>query len=533
MHRIGVSSLRRPCCHRSFSASALLCHPPSSGPVPSLTEDGDGSNGAGRTTSANFARSPNSSYRGHRTSERKGGGFVDLKCVNAVSGAGGDGSIHFFKGLINPIGPPCGGNGGKGGDVWITASKDVTSLGGLLNRYRASNGSNGDRQNMHGKDADSIEIVVPVGTIVRQVDSLQDIALAKQRMLEEAETASAMEASDHASLPDEAPLENQNQEIRQWEEGEDEEGLRDRLDAEAASALQKRREKEERQLEFIKQYFLFRKDYIPHQDRIKLLRSRIPPRLPPQPPIHLDLSTHGERHLILRGGRPGFGNPHFTSNEIKGPGIASRGEKGSSVWLELELKTIADVGLVGLPNAGKSTLLSKITNATPKIASYPFTTLNPYVGTIEYADNHAITVADIPGLVAGAHLNVGLGHEFLRHVERCNVLVYVVDLGGMDAGADWELLVEELERYKEGLSFKPSLVVGNKADLGEVAKENLGRLKRAMEAAAGVVGATGKKRDAVLVPISAKDNKNVGVALAHLRELVEATQQSTDSNGIN
>ncbi|KAI9333864.1 P-loop containing nucleoside triphosphate hydrolase protein [Obelidium mucronatum] len=270
---------------------------------------------------------------------------------------------------------------------------------------------------------------------------------------------------------------------------------------------EKRKAKKERELEFIRKYFIFRKDYIPHPDRIKLLRSRIPPRIPPQPPICLDLSTHGERHLLVRGGRGGFGNPHFTSNEIKGPGIASRGETGGNIWLEMELKTIADVGLVGLPNAGKSTLLKRITNAHPKIASYPFTTLNPYVGTIEYPDSHTITVADIPGLVAGAHLNVGLGHEFLRHVERSTVLVYVIDLGGLDPGADFRVLRDELERYQEGLTGKPSLVLANKADVGALAKENLSGLREAVRESSM---ASKDGQQIIVVPISARDDKNIG-----------------------
>ncbi|KAJ3019221.1 UNVERIFIED_CONTAM: Mitochondrial ribosome-associated GTPase 2 [Siphonaria sp. JEL0065] len=374
---------------------------------------------------------------------------------------------------------------------------------------------------MHGKDAASVEIVVPVGTLVRQVDSLQDIYLAKQQKLqeeeelkkialEEEELMKRLETEDVA-VNDQLPTEDLTDEELQ------------QLELEQQKLAQEKKEaKKERELEFIRQHFIFRKDYIPHPDRIKLLRSRIPPRIPPQHPICLDLSTDGERHLISRGGRGGFGNPHFTSNEIKGPGIASRGEKGGNIWLEMELKTIADVGLVGLPNAGKSTLLKRITNAHPKIASYPFTTLNPYVGTIEYPDSHTITVADIPGLVAGAHLNVGLGHEFLRHVERSTVLVYVIDLGGLDAGADFRVLVDELERYQAGLTSKPSLVVANKADLGTLARENLDGLREAVREVSVNVG-----KEVIVVPISARDDKNVGVALAHLRNLVDIVSKNS------
>ncbi|KAJ3264786.1 hypothetical protein HDU77_007635 [Chytriomyces hyalinus] len=463
------------------------------------------------TQSGNFERTQATNHARH---ERKPSSFIDLKCVNAVSGAGGNGAIHFFKGLVNPIGPPCGGNGGRGGDVYVVASKEVTSLGGLLNRYRAVNGGGGDRQNKHGRDAPSMEIVVPVGTLVRQVDSLQEIALAKQMAMMPKEPEDAV-PEQNAAPQTEDEVNPENEEVLTEEELEEIEA------ATLAEQTKKRELKKERQLEFIQQHFIFRKDYVPHADRIKLLRSRIPPRLPPQPTVHLDLSRDGERHLIVRGGRGGFGNPHFSSNEIKGPGIASRGEMGSSIWLELELKTIADVGLVGLPNAGKSTFLSKVTNATPKIASYPFTTLNPYVGTIEYSDNHTITIADIPGLVAGAHLNVGLGHEFLRHVERSTVLVYIIDLGALDCASDFRVLRNELERYQTGLTLKPSLVVANKADLGPIAKENLAALQKEVAACAVADG-----KELVVIPVSARDEKNVGVALSHLRRLVAQTKKN-------
>ncbi|KAJ3072511.1 hypothetical protein HDU98_003450 [Podochytrium sp. JEL0797] len=476
---------------------------------------------------------PRTSTFAHHHQERKPSSFVDLKCINATSGKGGDGSIHFYKGLINPIGPPCGGNGGRGGDVWIVASREVTSLGGLMNRYKAQEGEFGQRQNMHGKDSPAVEIVVPIGTLVRQVDSMQDIALAKQMRIEEEEELKRVAIAEEEMLKrldkeeyDAEVSTSPTQPVPEIEEYEPTDEELEELEHQQRIEQQERKAANaEKSLEFVRRHFIFRKDYIPHPDRIKLLRSRIPPRIPPQPPICLDLSTHGERHLIVRGGRGGFGNPHFSSNEIKGPGIASRGEPGQNFWLELELKTIADVGLVGLPNAGKSTLLKRITNAQPKIASYPFTTLNPYVGTITYPDSHTITVADIPGLVAGAHLNVGLGHEFLRHVERSDVLVYVVDLGGLDAGADFMILRDELERYKNGLTSKPSLVIANKADVGQVAKENLKGLKEAVEKCVGD-GEAG----ILVVPVSAREDKNIGVALAHLRKLVDRARVKVDGS---
>ncbi|KAJ3112499.1 hypothetical protein HK100_002315 [Physocladia obscura] len=470
-------------------------------------------------TSTNFERTR---FHAHHQQERKPSSFVDMKVINAISGSGGDGSIHFFKGLANPMGPPCGGNGGRGGDVWITASREVTSLGG----YRAPDGERGGRQNMHGKDAPAIEIVVPIGTQVRQVDSLSDIALRTVK-------ATARSLAPQIPPPPSSELLEQEEEEEEYEYDLDkEEGgkFREENDTENGAISEvslQRKVLEERELEYIKQFFMFRKDYLPHADRIDLLKSRIPPALPQQPPISLDLNTHGDRCLLVRGGRHGYGNPHFASNEIRGPGIASFGEKGTSIWLELELKTIADAGLVGLPNAGKSTLLKRITNATPKIASYPFTTLNPYVGTIEYSDSHSITIADIPGLVSGAHMNVGLGHEFLRHIERSNVLVYVVDLGALDSGADFLVLRDELERYKSGLSArKRGIVVANKADLGEIARENLRRLKEVVadcypkDGELEVTGAEKGKYEMLVVPVSARDDKNINVFLSHLRKLI-------------
>ncbi|CAG8441843.1 11857_t:CDS:2 [Diversispora eburnea] len=177
--------------------------------------------------------------------------------------------------------------------------------------------------------------------------------------------------------------------------------------------------------------------------------------------------------LVSHGGEGGKGNPHFATNVNRSPTYASKGKPGEIRYLELEVKTIADVGLVGLPNAGKSTFLTAVSNAHPKIASYPFTTLNPYIGTVDYFDKYQITIADIPGLIKGAHKNIGLGHSFLRHVERSKVLVYVIDLVTNEPWEDWKTLINELEQYNEGLTRRPSLIVANKADVTEKAKKNL------------------------------------------------------------
>ncbi len=180
-----------------------------------------------------------------------------------------------------------------------------------------------------------------------------------------------------------------------------------------------------------------------------------------------DLSEEGQEFIACRGGKGGFGNKHFQSNQNKLPRFALVGEEGEERNLELELKTLADVGLIGFPNAGKSTLVTAITKAHPKVAPYPFTTLHPVVGIIEYDDFSRITVADIPGLIEGAHDNVGLGHDFLRHIERTKVLVYVLDMACTDDRHpldDYHALQQELELYREGVSKTESIIVANKMD---------------------------------------------------------------------
>jgi GTPase len=184
-----------------------------------------------------------------------------------------------------------------------------------------------------------------------------------------------------------------------------------------------------------------------------------------------DLATVGDRWLAARGGRGGRGNARFLSNRRRAPSFAEQGETGEERWLDLELKLMADVALVGFPNAGKSTLISSISAARPKIADYPFTTLEPHLGVVRTGsstDPTDLVVADIPGLVAGASAGRGLGHRFLRHVERARVLVVLIDLAPMDGAPAHEqerILLEELGRYRPELLERPRLVVGSKLDL--------------------------------------------------------------------
>ena len=198
-----------------------------------------------------------------------------------------------------------------------------------------------------------------------------------------------------------------------------------------------------------------------------------------------DLTEPGEEFVVARGGRGGLGNVHFKSSTHQSPRIAELGEPGEERWLRLELRLIADVGLVGLPNAGKSTLLASGTRARPKIADYPFTTLSPNLGVVELggAGGQAFVMADIPGLIEGAAEGAGLGHEFLRHVHRTKVLIHVLDaaggLEGRDPLADYAAINAELAAFDAAMASKPMLVALNKVDLVE-ARDNLPRLHEAL-----------------------------------------------------
>lgn len=194
----------------------------------------------------------------------------------------------------------------------------------------------------------------------------------------------------------------------------------------------------------------------------------------------VDLTEHGQRFVLCKGGRGGLGNRNFATAARQTPRFAQPGEAGEEGDFLLELRVMAEVGLVGYPNAGKSTLLTAISHARPKVAPYPFTTLHPQIGIVEYPDFQRLTVCDVPGLIEGAHRNVGLGHEFLRHIERCKVLVLLLDMAGTDGRAPWDdfkNLLRELELYDPGLLDRPRLVVANKMD-EPAAAENLKKFKR-------------------------------------------------------
>ncbi|MDX6625542.1 MAG: GTPase [Solirubrobacterales bacterium] len=213
----------------------------------------------------------------------------------------------------------------------------------------------------------------------------------------------------------------------------------------------------------------------------------------------IDLVDPGQRAVVAQGGRGGHGNKRFTTSTRQAPRFAENGTTGEADWIELRLKLLADVGLVGLPNAGKSSLLGRLTRAAPKVADYPFTTLSPVLGTIDGEERQAV-IADIPGLIEGAAAGAGLGHEFLAHIERCAMLVHLVDLAPMegDPVADYETVRAELAAHGAGLEHLPELVVLSKRDLLEpelvdaVREEWLERLGDRVLAVLAVSSATGE-----------------------------------------
>lgn len=221
--------------------------------------------------------------------------------------------------------------------------------------------------------------------------------------------------------------------------------------------------------------------------------------------IVAEILEHGETKVLLEGGNGGWGNKKFKSSVNRAPRRANPGEPGGSGEFKLILKSIADIGLVGYPNAGKSTLTSLITNARPKVAAYPFTTLHPQIGVIEYPERYkTLEIADIPGLIDGASENRGLGHRFLRHIERCFLLTLIIDMSGIDGRepwADYDQLIQELGAYDPELIKKPKLVVANKMD-EESAVENLKIFE--------------KTRDVAIQPVSCLTEEG----LAELKELI-------------
>lgn len=285
--------------------------------------------------------------------------FIDRVKVFVKSGDGGDGSVSFRREKYIPLGGPDGGDGGKGGDVVLTADPNMTTLLDFTYRkkYLAERGANGSGTNCYGKNGESLYIKVPMGTIIRDVETNKIMA---------------------------------------------------------------------------------------------------------------DLSHPGDTVVIAKGGKGGKGNSKFCTPTRQAPNFAEPGMPGEERFIELELKLLADVGLIGFPNVGKSTLLSVVSKARPKIANYHFTTLKPNLGVVDVPGIQSFVMADIPGIIEGAAEGVGLGLDFLRHIERTRLLVHVVDISGVegrDAFEDFLKINEELRKYSVKLWDRPQIIAANKSDM--------------------------------------------------------------------
>jgi len=351
--------------------------------------------------------------------------FVDEIKVVAKAGHGGKGCVAFHRETFVPKGGPSGGNGGRGGDVILEADHDLNNLIGQFYNPRliAQAGKAGMGKGMDGPAGKDLIVKVPCGTLIWKLPSPEK--------------------------PVETDEEEENPELLQ-----------------SASR---------------------RRPVLRHAARarameIDLAEEEEAERIVVEGKGELvaDLTTHGQRFVLCKGGRGGLGNRNFATSRRQTPRFAQPGEPGDEGDYLLELRIVAEVGLVGYPNAGKSTLLTTISKARPKIAPYPFTTLHPQIGIVEYPDFFRLTVCDVPGLIEGAHQNVGLGHAFLRHIQRCKILVLLIDIAGTDGRNPWDdykQLLSELELYDAALLKKQRMVVANKID-EESAAENLKKFKR-------------------------------------------------------
>jgi len=225
-----------------------------------------------------------------------------------------------------------------------------------------------------------------------------------------------------------------------------------------------------------------------------------------------DLTKNGELKIIAKGGKGGAGNQHFATPTRQIPNFAKSGDPGQERWIKLELKLLADVGLIGFPNVGKSTILSMVTKATPKIADYHFTTIDPNLGVVSIGENSSFIMADIPGLIEGANEGIGLGHDFLKHIERTKLLIHVVDVAGVegrDPISDFEIINDELKKYNPGLAKRGQVVAANKQDT-LYDKENYEKFKKAIE-----------EKGYKVFPVSAAENKGLKELMNYVFEMLK------------
>lgn len=423
--------------------------------------------------------------------------FVDLRIIKCRSGNGGDGCVSFFRDRGRAIGPPDGGDGGEGGSVYIQAIEGINSLSKLKTTYIADNGLNGTSDQADGAKGKDVMITVPVGTVVtwcldpkivrEYVDqkikenkggSLRDILETSKIRLNCTGRFSIDQKPSHIQL-----FRKSYEAGKGWIfKGKDEEYhlSKDWFQDLAKNVTEYDMDLEQSELE---------------TDRFPLLG--------------LDLSKPTDKPIcLLKGGKGGLGNMHFLTNLIRNPRFSKEGRSGLEQYFMFELKSIADLGLVGLPNAGKSTILNRISNATPRVGHWEFTTLHPTVGTISLGiDKPKFTVADIPGIIKDASQDKGMGLEFLRHIERSKGWVFVISLEKEEPLEDLFTLMNEVGG-EEALATKNILVVCNKADIDE--KSTFTKYQTVLTFC--------QKNNWEVIPISALKGENIDALLVKMAQ---------------
>jgi GTPase len=395
--------------------------------------------------------------------------FIDEIKIYAQAGHGGKGCVAFHREAYVTKGGPSGGNGGRGGSVILQADHDLNNLiqQYYVSRLIAKGGDAGMGKGMDGHAGADLIIKVPCGTLVWQLPSVK-------------------------------PVEGESSEDDDEDEDEEEKPV--------LRASSSRRPVIRRSGGVLAQEIDLSKEDDSSESAVADSAKG---------ELVADLTEHGQQFVLCKGGRGGLGNRNFATAARQTPRFAQPGEPGEEGDYLFELRIMAEIGLVGYPNAGKSTLLTAISRARPKIAAYPFTTLHPQIGIVEYADWKRLTVCDVPGLIEGAHNNVGLGHEFLRHIQRCKILVLLLDMAGTDNRKPWDdykQLLKELELYDPALLEKSRLVVANKMDEA-VAEENLKQFKK-------------KIKKVSLLPISAAFGQGMEKFKQTIREAVEEASEA-------
>lgn len=388
--------------------------------------------------------------------------FIDEIKVFAHAGHGGKGAVAFHREAYVPKGGPSGGNGGRGGSVILQADHDLNNLINqfYVPRLIAQKGEGGKGKGMDGIAGKDLIVKVPCGTMVWRLPA--------------------------------KPKPEEEEESEDLEEGDEENPL---FKSSTGKRPVIRTSAQGRALEID-----LSKDDPGEGVVVDAVKGE----------LVADLTQDGQQFVLCKGGRGGLGNRNFATARRQTPRFAQPGEPGDEGDFLFELRIMAEVGLVGYPNAGKSTLLTAISRARPKVAAYPFTTLHPQIGIVEYADFKRLTVCDVPGLIEGAHENVGLGHKFLRHILRCKVLVLLLDMAGTDNRAPWDdyqKLLAELELYDPVMLEKPTYVVANKMD-EPVAEENLKKFKK-------------KIKKTQVLPIAAGFDQGIDQFKKLIREAVE------------